>query len=378
MRPLKLVALLTQLALSHSLSFAQSDNPTSSAVTIFGLLDAGVEVTSVAGSSRTRLVSGGGQGSRLGFRGEESLGPDLSALYRLEMGINVDDGTLGQGGKLFGREAYVGVSSKSTGTVTFGRILVPYATVMPAVDAFRWMGGGGLLALTRSGASSRQVLPLALYGRHDNAISYATPNLSGFQARALISLGEESPTIGDAYGAAARYNNDDWDLVLGYGRQQGAGVSGGVDAYVIGGSYKLPRAQLFFGITGENNACRSCNGPLSPIAGIKAGGKSAFRITNFGVRVPLGGLTAIAQIAKIHDRSDYSINPGSRDASWLSLGAEYLISRRTVLYSSLSTIGNRNGSQYVMGTGSAQQPAGVVPSGGRRVTALSAGVRHSF
>ena len=60
--------------------------------------------------STTGLVSGGISGSRWGLRGSESLGGGLNAFFNLENGFNVDNGSLGQGGLLFGRRAYVGLS----------------------------------------------------------------------------------------------------------------------------------------------------------------------------------------------------------------------------------------------------------------------------
>lgn len=105
-------------------------------------------------------MSGGALGSRLGFRGVEDLGGGTSAVFRLEQGINLDDGTLGQGGRAFGREASVGLASTTRGTVTAGRPPTPYYVAQSGVDAFAWMGSGGSsasprgLALTSSRSSS--------------------------------------------------------------------------------------------------------------------------------------------------------------------------------------------------------------------------------
>ncbi|MBU0794194.1 MAG: porin, partial [Alphaproteobacteria bacterium] len=72
-----------------------------SSVTMYGRVDAGMDSPRSGGSSVNRLVSGGSAGSNLGFRGVEDLGGGLAAVFRLEMGINLDDGTLGQGGRAF-------------------------------------------------------------------------------------------------------------------------------------------------------------------------------------------------------------------------------------------------------------------------------------
>src|SRR6478735_3149745 len=82
-------------------TFAQTN------IVIYGVVDANITYENNGGpaGSVVRLDSGGQSGSRLGFRGTEDLGGGLSASFMLENGYNVDNGTLGQGGLLFGRQA---------------------------------------------------------------------------------------------------------------------------------------------------------------------------------------------------------------------------------------------------------------------------------
>ena len=82
-----------------------------STVTMFGLIDAGVEVIDHVGANAGHLWRvpslTGGFASRLGFRGSEDLGGGLSASFVLELGFAPDQGTLTQGGRTFGRQALV-------------------------------------------------------------------------------------------------------------------------------------------------------------------------------------------------------------------------------------------------------------------------------
>jgi len=97
-------------------SFAQSS------VTLYGVIDEGFNYTSnVGGHSNEQLQSGYAQGSRWGLKGSEDLGGGLKALFQLENGFDVNSGNLNQGGRMFGRQAYVGLSSAKLGTVTLGR-----------------------------------------------------------------------------------------------------------------------------------------------------------------------------------------------------------------------------------------------------------------
>jgi len=101
------IAVAVSAALAASAAHAQSS------VTLYGLVDAGITYTNnVGGSGRVALVSGNISGSRFGLRGSEDLGGGLKTIFVLENGFNVNNGTLGQGGRMFGRQAYVGLSSK--------------------------------------------------------------------------------------------------------------------------------------------------------------------------------------------------------------------------------------------------------------------------
>ena len=71
-------------------------------------VDAGIDYTNnVGGHSAWQMASGFAQGSRWGLKGTEDPGGGYSALFQLENGFNVNNGTLAQGGRMFGRQAYV-------------------------------------------------------------------------------------------------------------------------------------------------------------------------------------------------------------------------------------------------------------------------------
>jgi len=93
-----------------------------SSVTLYGLLDVGIQYTNNAGTgSLIRQTSGNINGSRFGLRGNEDLGGGLAAIFVLEGGVTLNNGKSAQDGRLFGRQAYVGLASKEYGTVSLGR-----------------------------------------------------------------------------------------------------------------------------------------------------------------------------------------------------------------------------------------------------------------
>ena len=80
--------LAVALAFAFPTAFAQSN------VTLYGIVDVGVERLDVGGLSGTRLASGISQGSRWGVRGTEVLGGGYSAIFTLESRISIDTGTV--------------------------------------------------------------------------------------------------------------------------------------------------------------------------------------------------------------------------------------------------------------------------------------------
>jgi predicted porin len=67
------------------------------------------------------LISGGQSTNRLGFKGGESLGGGTQINFVLENAINLGNGTLDQGERIFGRQAWLGIENKTLGYVRFGR-----------------------------------------------------------------------------------------------------------------------------------------------------------------------------------------------------------------------------------------------------------------
>ena len=379
-RPMPLSRLRVLVIAACAVVVTAAQAQTTSSVTLYGLVDAGIEASRSGKGTFKRLYSGGYQGSRWGVRGIEDLGGGWNAQFRLESGFNIDDGTFGQGGRAFGREAWVGVGSTGAGLVQLGRVYAPYWYAQSVVDAFAWSTGGGMLAITRSSGATLQVLPQAVNARTDNSLNYVTPKMGGVEVRAQVAAGEGSTAIGRTYGLSGRYAGGALDLAAGYALQRGRdNTNGDIKSWSIGGSWDLRAVKVFAGVTQESNACTTCTGTLMRTPGIAAGGASEFRLINLGTRVPIfGAATAVAQIVRVQDRSDYAANPGSRDANWLSVGGEYALSKRSIVYGSVSSTGNRNGSAYAIGTGTAQQPASSVAAGNPRATTLSLGMRHAF
>jgi hypothetical protein len=202
-----------------------------------------VELSGAGRGSFWRVVSGGNLGSRLGFRGSEDLGGGLAAVFRIEAGINLDDGAAAQGGRAWGREASVSLASRDSGTLVAWRLPMPYNLALVAVDAFGWGGSGGQIAIGRNDPALSPMLALGLAARVDNALRYTSPSWQGLTLQAMASLGEDSTTIGRGAGFAARYTQGAIDAVVSTQRLNSAGNLGASGSVQLGASRVWPARQ---------------------------------------------------------------------------------------------------------------------------------------
>ena len=114
-----------------------------SSVTLYGLIDESIQYVNNAtphGGSLVQLFGGNLQAPRFGLKGTEDLGGGLKAIFQLENGFDVNTGKLGQGGLMFGRQAYVGLTGDSWGTATAGRQYDPLVDMVQPLTADNYFG----------------------------------------------------------------------------------------------------------------------------------------------------------------------------------------------------------------------------------------------
>lgn len=96
-------------------AFAQSS------VAVYGIVDVGLSRERGGTAFVGKLTGGVASGSRLGFRGSEISAVEQVRSSCPRQASTPIRGASGQGGVLFGRQAFVGLGSKRLGTVTAGR-----------------------------------------------------------------------------------------------------------------------------------------------------------------------------------------------------------------------------------------------------------------
>ena len=168
----------TLLAAALLAGFAGAASAQSS-VTLYGVLDGGLRYNKVSiengsGASNFGLSYGNQSGNRFGFRGVEDIGGGNRVTFQLESGFEFGNGTFQQSGRIFGRQAWLGVENNSWGYVRIGR-QTNFATEYVGIPVDPFGTGGGQLNM---GAA----FGVANTDRISNTIKYQSPNMSGFQA----------------------------------------------------------------------------------------------------------------------------------------------------------------------------------------------------
>lgn len=342
-------------------------------VTIYGLLDSGIEYLDKVGAtsqSLTRMPGlSGSAPSRLGFRGSEDLGGGLKADFTLEMGIGVDSGTFNQGGRGFGRQAWVGLSGP-WGAVQLGRqyTMLFYGLIDADVTGPNTFGSGSL----------DSYLPNA---RADNALGYrgsfgpVTMGATYSFGRDVVNAGP-SPAGTNCAGESATDSKAcrEWSAMLRYAVPQG-GVALAIDEIRGGtGAFAgLTRSGLKDTRTALNGWLKT--GDIKWAAGVidrRNEGSTTTpksRLWHAGASLPLASLLTLdATVMKL--KYDNSANAATLVAARLS----YALSKRTAIYGTVGHIGNDGALALSVSNGA----AGSAPNAGQGQNGLMLGVRHAF
>lgn len=354
-------------------------------VTMYGMMDVGVEVLSNTNGvgTVTRMPSTTGIiPSRFGFRGKEDLGSGLSAIYTLEMGFAPDTGASGQGGRLFGRQSTVGFSG-DWGAVTLGRqwTMLFWSVLDSDIAGPAVYGLGSLDSYI---PNSRVDNSLAYKGKFGNVTVGATYSLGRDTASAPVPNISATNCAGEngadaaacrEWSAMVKYDTASWGAALGYdtlnGRTVGAapadvGVNGGLNSssksdtrLMLNGYAKFSDLKLAGGLIRRTNDGAVAN-------------RAKTDLWYMGASYPLSPtFTLDGTISKLSykDVSNF-------DSTLVTVRGLYKLSKRTTLYAQLGTINNESlvglsASGGVAGPGSA-------PALGDSQTGVMLGVNHAF
>jgi predicted porin len=341
------------LALTGS-SFAMAQS--ASSVTVYGVIDEYVGHTDAKGpGSITTLDSGGFMASRFGLRGSEDLGGGTKVNFALENGFAPDTGAFHDSTRLFNRQAWVGLGS-GIGEFRFGRQNTPQFYMCGNFDAFGCATYGSLLNNV-SGYNPR----------FDNTLHYISPDFGGVKLQLGAALGEQAKpkkTTGlNAYMFAAEYRGGPIYIGANHTEQNSSDGSVKAKASFLAGSFDYGSGKVYAGFFKGNTPGSA---PATNVLGrdYKAWSLSAdFRISP--------AFTVGALYGEANDTT-----AADKDARQASLIAKYELSKRTLLYSVLTKLDNKNSANFSLGA--AAPITRNTPVAGGDVSGFQLGIRHSF
>ncbi|WP_034300493.1 porin [Herbaspirillum sp. RV1423] len=340
-----------------------------SSVTIYGIIDTGVEYlnhTNAAGQGKLRtLPLTGLLPSRIGFRGTEELGGGLRAFFNLESGFVPTTGGMGQGNRLFGRQSNVGLADSVWGTVTLGRQYNMTAISMINAD---------IMGPANHGLSNMDsYLPNT---RSDNALGYMN-KIGNTTVGATYSFGRDTSTAGGPaatscagetagdfqackqWTALVKYDTATWGVATAYDTLRGGPGAGNL---LTSSNYKDNRA--------------SFNGWFK-VGDLKLGGGLIARHLQRAVDINynlwyLGASYPLSPALQIEGQVAHLDTRNSPDDSTLGTArAIYYLSKRTSLYASYAYIKNRGNAAIAVSSGS-------TVGAGQNQSSVMAGIRHTF
>lgn len=208
-------------------------------LTLYGKLDLFTEYNANGGKGdRLALDSGGLNGSRLGVKGGADVADGLRGIFQLESGFFANKGSLAQGGRFFGRQAYAGLESAKYGRLTAGRQYSPLYNTVISFDAFEQ----GYGSPTTDGNVSTGAT------RFDSSLVYATPKFAGFSANVMVAMGGETGRSSDAKALAVNYENGPFGLGAAYQNDDhNSSASNVIKNAFVGASYQIKATKLLAG-----------------------------------------------------------------------------------------------------------------------------------
>jgi general bacterial porin, GBP family len=369
-----------------------------SSVTLYGIIDTAViygnnEATGQAGvgHSGVEMNSGGISGTRVGFRGTEDLGGGLAALFDLEDGFSSANGKLSNSGDLFGRQAYVGLTSTQYGTLTLGRRYAFMSEYVSPLSA-EGIGWGGNLAdhpFDNDDMIRHQSI--------QNSVRFDSASYRGLTTGAMYGFSNEAGQFSNdrVYSFGARYANGPVSLAAAYEQvnrsasandtnSSGALTDGDSDAVItgareqiwgLGGKYSFGASSVGFVWTHSSTDDPTSvfqGGNLVPLVG------NSLRFDNFEINGRYFVTHALSLAAS------YTFTDGHFDSAGADLHpkwhesiaqADYSFSKRTDVYlEGLYQVVTGGGEEAVFDASIFNVP----PSADNRQLLLVVGLRHVF
>ncbi|MEK8033441.1 porin [Ideonella sp. DXS29W] len=332
------------LTLAPAMALAAAAGPAQaqSSVNLYALVD--VNVSHYSAGSKSGAVddtavndgtTNGLNGSRWGIKAYEDLGGGLKAGVLLESGVLADTGNLGQGGRSFGRQGYIFLSSASLGELRLGRQYIFEDSVMWQTNPF----GNALTLNPGTGVTNvGKGLPFWLNApRADNVIQWQSLNYGGFQA--AVQVAPQEGAQDRFHGLKLSYGAGAFNTAVSYEWNKSQTESGNVNrSLTLAANYDFGSVKVLGGVQ-RNSELRTTSGNGAFIgSNLVVTGPVSFtaeQINGYtlGAEVPWGRFLFGANYTgvKYESATGQSLSLGK-----VALGARYGLSKTTFVYASAS------------------------------------------
>jgi predicted porin len=407
----KLLALAVASVVAAPAAMAQTSN-----VQLYGRANLGFDHYQAKGARDQGALSGSqinyegrfrifDNSSRVGLRGTEDLGNGLKAIFQIETGVNIDNGsTTGQGGQTnvssgiwASRDSFVGLDS-NWGRLTFGRQSIYWANGVNAQFAANYINTE--IPWTNGTGFGRVGVPSA---RTSNTVAYTTPTFAGINAtlsystcaagtsgsnqnfcQEAVQHNNTVDTDGRVWGATVRGTWGPFygqiDYIDGKANRSLAALAPGAadleaNAWKVGASWGyMPGARVgvIWARAERNNAVGLQGDDEVHIDGWTINWEHTFG--NFQVMAQYGWTSDLKRC----DSTTATVSCDDSDSTGYMIGGRYLLSKRTWLYASYNRVSNgRNTfSDYTGGAITSVNSATVPYGANPQIWAL--GLFHQF
>jgi GBP family porin len=366
-----------------------------SSVTLYGVIDTGlVYSNNQGGHSAWQETSAATENTVFGLKGSEDLGGGLHAIFKLENGFNLNNGSMYNPGDAFGEQAYVGIQSDQFGTVLLGRQFDPVNDYLGSLSA-AGSGYGGNLSAHPFNNDNLAADSLSL----NNAVKYTSASYAGLTFGGAYAFSNKADGFSDnrAYGFGTSYTAGNLNLAAAYLQLNNAG--GGVQATNPNGAVALSDGSADFVASRQRIWGAGGNYVFGPatvgllwthsqidnLASVFAGGEGnvalggQLRLDNYEVNARYA-LTPALSLAAAYTFTDGSYNSGTSGSSpkWHegTLQTDYSVSKRTDFYVE-GVYQHASGAQG--GTVLSQATINTLsPSSTGSQLAVTVGMRHQF
>lgn len=336
----------TFLSLASAQAYAQSS------VTLYGMLDIGVQYlshTNAQGQKTIGIQSGNEWPSNWGMIGREDLGGGYAAIFRLEAGINLANGANQSPTSFFNRHAYVGIDSPY-GAVTVGR---QYKVMFDMTASYDPM------VVAQYSVLSAEIIPQTT--GLSNAIKYKSAVFGGLSGEAEYGFGQQVPghmAAGTYLGLGLDYKLQSFSARAVYEQSRGS-IATPVDSssqldkrFSAAAKYNFGPATVYAGYLNVNGDLQ-----LSPNGNMYWGG-ALYQVT------PSIGLTA--------EVAHYQTRAGIGHPTWYFFQGTYSLSKATVLYAMAGYLQVNGGQHFALNYLDSSSP------GNMNQTGVILGIRHQF